>query len=830
VLTTKDNIEKKLPENLKDLAAVAYNFWHTWSRSAMKLWSKIDPDLWKAYQNPVKLLLETPSERLEELSKDEDFLSLYELVTERFHGYMKESNTWFNANYPNWDTKFVYMCMEYGISEALPIYSGGLGILAGDHLKSASDLGIPLIAVGLLYKHGYFVQEISSDLTQQELFPQYSPEDLPITPLLDAEGKPVLVKVPLDDQMITVRVFQADVGRVKLYLLDPDTPETPPEYRLICDYLYNPGMDIRVAQEILLGVGGIRLLKELNIEPGLVHLNEGHPAFAAFERIKDLMQKGLSFEESLEVVKESTVFTTHTPVPAGHDKFPVDFIYGRFRSFFEGLPADKFLSLGKETENSGELNMTVLAIRTSAYVNGVSQLHARVSREMFRNLWKGYTLEEVPIEGITNGVHTLTWICSEFSRIYDRALSRVWREHTDLEGMWYGVERISDADLWEAHLKAKKNFISLMKDKIQSRNKRLNLSDPLPEIDENSLIIGFGRRFATYKRAILIFRDLERLKKILNTPGRPVYLVFAGKAHPNDGPGKEFLSQVLRMTKEPGLAGKVFFLENYDISLARAMVSGVDVWLNTPRRPQEASGTSGMKAAINGVLNLSIYDGWWVEGYNGKNGWVVGDESLEPEHEENDQRDSESLYNILETQIIPTYYENRTKWLSMMRESIKSIVPRFSTHRMVKEYMDKTYVKAFINSERLSKNDFENAKRDVNWESRVVEAWNGVSVKNVAVEENGASLRVTVNLGQLSPEDVKVELFLGREGTELEKVRTVELRRYVSEGDSTFTYFYTDGFLRHLGNPCWKYFVRILPDTSDTDIIQHVPIIWYVIQ
>lgn len=828
-MTTKETIQQKLPDNLKDLAVIAYNFWHTWSRSAMKMWNKIDPILWKAYQNPVKLLMEVPSARFEELSKDEDFLSLYELVTERFSAYMKEANTWFNANYPNWNTKFVYMCMEYGISEALPIYSGGLGILAGDHLKSASDLGIPLMAVGLLYKHGYFVQEVGADLTQKELFPQYSPEELPISPLLNADGQEVKVKIPLDDTEITARVFQADVGRIKLYLLDPDTPETPEQYRLICDYLYNPGMDIRVAQEILLGIGGIRLMKELGISPGLVHLNEGHPAFAAFERIKDLMARGLSFEEALEVVKESTVFTTHTPVPAGHDKFPLDFVYSRFRHFFDGLPADKFLALGKETESSSELNMTVLAIRTSAYVNGVSQLHSRVSKQMFRNLWNGYTLEEIPIDGITNGVHTLTWVCSEFSRIYDRALSRVWREHTDLEGIWYGVQRVSDDDLWEAHLKAKRNFIALMKEKVIARNERLGIDDPVPVIDENALIIGFGRRFATYKRAVLIFQDIERLKKLLNMEGKPVYLVFAGKAHPNDGPGKDFLSRVLHMTKEPGLEGKVFFLENYDISLARAMLSGVDVWLNTPRRPQEASGTSGMKAAVNGVINLSVYDGWWVEGYNGRNGWVVGDESLEPESEANDARDAESLYDILEMQVIPTYYDNRKKWLSMMRESIKSIVPRFSTHRMVKEYMEKTYVKAFINAERLSKNDFENAKSDVAWEQKIIQVWPQVKVENFSME-NGTGLKITLDLGQLSPDDVKVELFLGREGSELEKVRSVEVRKFIPEGGSKYTYIYNDGFLRYLGNPCWKYFVRVLPATLDTDIMQHIGIIWYSIQ
>ncbi|KAF2960172.1 MULTISPECIES: maltodextrin phosphorylase [unclassified Thermotoga] len=816
---------EKLPENLKELESLAYNLWWSWSRPAQRLWRMIDSEKWEEHRNPVKILREVSKERLEELSKDEDFIALYELTLERFTDYMEREDTWFNVNYPEWDEKIVYMCMEYGLTKALPIYSGGLGILAGDHLKSASDLGLPLIAVGLLYKHGYFTQQIDSDGRQIEIFPEYDIEELPMKPLRDEDGNQVIVEVPIDNDTVKARVFEVQVGRVKLYLLDTDFEENEDRFRKICDYLYNPEPDVRVSQEILLGIGGMKLLKTLKIKPGVIHLNEGHPAFSSLERIKSYMEEGYSFTEALEIVRQTTVFTTHTPVPAGHDRFPFDFVEKKLTKFFEGFESKELLmNLGRDED--GNFNMTYLALRTSSFINGVSKLHADVSRRMFKNVWKGVPVEEIPIEGITNGVHMGTWINREMRKLFDRYLGRIWREHTDLEGIWYGVDRIPDEELWEAHLNAKKRFIDYIRESIKRRNERLGIDEPLPEISENALIIGFARRFATYKRAVLLFSNLERLKRIVNNPERPVYIVYAGKAHPRDEGGKEFLRRIYKVSQMPDFKNKIIVLENYDIGMARLMVSGVDVWLNNPRRPMEASGTSGMKAAANGVLNASVYDGWWVEGYNGRNGWVIGDESVLPETEVDDPKDAEALYELLENEIIPTYYENREKWVLMMKESIKSVAPKFSTTRMLKEYTEKFYIKGLLNREWLERR--ENVEKIGAWKERILKNWENVSIERVVLEDS-KSVEVTVRLGDLTPDDVLVELMAGRgEGMEdLEVWKVIHIRRYRKKND-LFVYTYNNGVLGHLGSPGWFYAVRVIPYHPRLPIkfLPEIPIVW----
>jgi len=818
-------VSKKLPENLKHLEELAYNLWWSWSRPAQRLWRKIDPEGWEEHRNPVKILKEVSDERLEELSKDDDFISLYELTLERFKDYMEKEDTWFNVNYPEWDEKIVYMCMEYGLTKALPIYSGGLGILAGDHLKSASDLGLPLIAIGLLYKHGYFTQQIDRDGKQIEIFPDYNPEDLPMKPLKDEKGNQVIVEVPLDSTVVKARVFEVKIGRVSLYLLDPDFEENEEKYRKICNYLYNPEPDVRISQEILLGIGGMKLLRALNLKPGVIHLNEGHPAFSSLERIKNYMEEGYSFTEALEIVRQTSVFTTHTPVPAGHDRFPFDLVEKKLSKFFEGFEKKNLLmDLGKD--ETGSFNMTYLALRTSSFINGVSKLHAEVSRRMFKNVWQGVPVEEIPIEGITNGVHMGTWINREMRKLYDRYLGRVWRDHTDLEGIWYGVDRIPDEELWQAHLRAKKRFIEYIKESVRRRNERLGIDEDVPNIDENSLIIGFARRFATYKRAVLLLSDLERLKKILNDPERPVYVVYAGKAHPRDDAGKEFLKRIYEVSQMPEFKNRIIVLENYDIGMARLMVSGVDVWLNNPRRPMEASGTSGMKAAANGVLNASVYDGWWVEGYNGRNGWVIGDESVLPETEVDDPRDAEALYDLLENEIIPTYYENKEKWIFMMKESIKSVAPRFSTTRMLKEYTEKFYIKGLVNKEWLERK--ENAERFGAWKERILRNWSSVSIERIVLEDT-RSVEVTVKLGDLSPDDVLVELLIGRGESmeDLEIWKVIQIRKHRREGD-LFIYSYVNGALGHLGSPGWFYAVRVLPyhPKLPTRFLPEIPVVW----
>ncbi|WP_048149170.1 maltodextrin phosphorylase [Palaeococcus ferrophilus] len=805
----KKMIESKLPGNIEGLLELAYNYWWSWNRRATRLWEKIDPEHWREYKNPVKLLLDTPEERLKELSKDDDFMNLYELVMDQFRHYMEAESTWFSTNYPKWDRPIVYMCMEYGISKSLPIYSGGLGILAGDHVKTASDLGLPFIAVGLLYKHGYFRQEIDENGRQREVFPEHSPEEMPIEPVLGKDGKPLRVEVPIEDRMVYARAFKVKVGRVELYLLDTDVPENDEDDRKICDYLYNAEMDKRIKQEILLGIGGMRLLRALGVEPGVIHLNEGHPAFANFQRIAWYMDEGLSFMEAWSLVRGTTIFTTHTPVPAGHDRFPITEVEKRLEKFFEGLPKERFLDLGREGD---QINMTLLSISTSSYVNGVSKLHAEVSKRMWQDIWKEVPLDEIPIEAITNGVHTKTWLHNEIKKLIDRYVGRIWREHANIEGIWYAVERIPNEELWEAHLKAKKEFIELLRRKAIRRNTRLGIDEPLPEIDENALIIGFARRFATYKRATLILSDLERLKRLLNNPKRPVYIVFGGKAHPMDEGGKEFLRRVYEVSRMPEFKGKIFVMENYDMGSARLMVAGVDVWLNNPRRPMEASGTSGMKAGLNGVLNVSIYDGWWVEGYNGKNGWVIGEETTEPETEADDPKDAESLYRLLEEEVIPTYYSNRERWIYMMKESIKSIAPRFSTHRMVKEYMDKFYSKAMSNHIWLTRENYHETRNIAAWKERILASWPNVRIERILTQDARA-VEVTVDLDGLNPEDVKVELYYGvkAEGYIIEKPHIIELKHPEDLGGGRWLYRYEGSALKHLGNPCWHYAVRVHP-------------------
>ena len=807
--TVVNQIKSKLPENLEGLLDLGYNYWWNWNRRATKLWEKINPEHWREYKNPIKLLLDTPEERLKELSKDDDFINLYELVIDQFRHYMESESTWFSTNWPKWEEPVIYLCMEYGISKSLPIYSGGLGILAGDHVKTASDLGLPFIGVGLLYKHGYFKQQIDKNGNQIEVFPEYDPHEMPIKPLTTEKGKPILIEVPIEDRTVYARAFEVNVGRVKLYLLDTDVPENSPDDRTICDYLYNAEIDKRIKQEILLGIGGMRLLRALGIESAVIHLNEGHPAFANFQRIAWYMEEGLNFLEALTIVRATTIFTTHTPVPAGHDRFPIVEVEKRLAKFLEGIPKEEFLNLGREGE---EFNMTLLSIRTSSYVNAVSKLHTAVTKEMWKELWKGVPPDEMPVEGITNGVHTKTWLHNEIKKLIDRYIGRVWRDYAELEGLWYGVERIPNEELWEAHLKAKRELIDLIKRNMKERNKRLGIEEPIPEINENALLIGFARRFATYKRATMIFNNLERLKKIANNPERPIYIIFGGKAHPMDTSGKKFLKRTYEVSQMPEFKGKIIIFENYDMGSARAMVSGVDVWLNTPRRPLEASGTSGMKAGLNGVLNLSVYDGWWVEGYNGKNGWIVGEESIEPETEGDDITDAESLYELLENEVIPTYYENRQRWIYMMKESIKSIAPRFSTHRMLKEYVNKFYSKALTNAVLLQRDKFNATREIAAWKAKVLNSWSKVNIERI-VTHDAIVTEIIVDLDELAPEDVKVEIYYGvkAEGYAIEKPYIIELKRPQHLGNTKWLYRYKGNALKNLGNPCWHYAVRVYP-------------------
>ena len=594
----------------------------------------------------------------------------------------------------------------------MPVYAGGLGILAGDHLKTASDLGLPLVAVGFIYKNGYFMQSITEDGWQEtrNFYLNYS--EVPIIPLTDEIGKPLMISVELPGRSVWARIWQVNVGRGFLYLLDTDLDENEPNDRQLTSRLYSNDLEIRISQEILLGMGGVRALRLLGYKPTVWHMNEGHSAFLALERILELIEKGTSFEEAAEIVKKNNVFTTHTPVPAGNDQFPIWLIDKYFSQIWPklNLSRDQFVELGKQAQTWGEtFVMPVLALKLSEHINAVSELHGNVSRKMWNWLWPDRNEDQVPITHITNGIHTSSWIARQTNLLFQKYLAPDWMERADDPEIWENIERIPDFEMWAVrkHLKRKLtvNCNEVARQKWQGGSfhpVQVVASGVLME--PYSLTIGFARRFATYKRANLILRDYERLLKIVTNERMPVQIIFSGKAHPADEPGKLIIQEIYRAVKDARMGGRLIFLEDYDMRIARLMVQGVDVWLNTPRRPNEASGTSGMKAALNGVLNFSVLDGWWREGYNGKNGWPIGDDTEYPDPNQQDEIDSKDIYETLENEIVPLYYQSRSadnlpnEWIARIKETIRSNAPRFSTRRMVKEYMNNLYAGAAENN------------------------------------------------------------------------------------------------------------------------------------
>jgi len=698
-----------IPSRLARLAELAYNLWWSWHPAAQELFRAMDDSLWEeVYHNPVRLLREIRQVTLERVARQPDFLRRYHGVLADFDAYMAAQDTWFSRHYPTFgDGPVAYFSAEFGLHEALPIYSGGLGILSGDHCKQASDMGLPFVGVGFLYPQGYFRQQVNADGTQQAIYEKLNFAEVPALPAFDRDGREVVVEVQLADRTIYAKVWHIQVGRVALYLMDTDIhPNAPPD-RHLSARLYGGDREMRLSQEMVLGIGGARVLQALGIRPAVWHVNEGHPAFALLEYARSLVQAGRQFEEALEEVRATSVFTTHTPVPAGHDVFPFEMIEHFFNGYWKelGLSRDAFLNLGRQDQPWGPIfSMTVLGLRMAGRYNAVSRLHGEVTRRMWHFLWPDQPVEQVPIQAITNGVHTASWLAPEMRALYDKYLPVDWLERVDDPAVWEAVESIPDAVLWEVRQQLRRALIEFVRQRVRAHLHRLGaeawqLESVASLCDGDALTIGFARRFATYKRAYLLFQDIERLKCILNQPGRPVQIIFAGKAHPADEPGKEIIRQVYRYAKEPGLAGHIVFLEDYDINMARHLIQGADVWLNTPRRPNEASGTSGQKAALNGVLNVSISDGWWAEGYNGHNGWRIGQPNDHLDPAAQDGEDSRALYRVLEEQVIPLFYERDDQglprgWLKMMRESIRSIAPTFSTARMLKEYIDKMYVPA----------------------------------------------------------------------------------------------------------------------------------------
>ena len=697
-----------LPRRIERLGELAYNLWWTWHPNAQRLFSYIDRDLWERLgHNPVQFLHQVPRAALNAAAANRYYLELYERILGAFDAYLHAKDTWFRRHYPDVEGTIAYFSTEFGLHETLPIYAGGLGVLSGDHLKEASDLGLPLVAVGFFYTHGYFTQRITDDGWQEAVEVELDYDELPILPLYEEDGEtPLTIAVDLSDRVIQLRLWLIQVGRVPLYLLDADVEGNAPQDRELTSRLYASAPERRIAQEIILGIGGVRAIRRLGYDPKVWHMNEGHSAFMSLERIREYVAQGFSFEEAKEKVMAQNVFTTHTPVPAGNDEFPTWLVERCFAHFWPelGLTRDQFLDLARQQHPWGEaFSMPVLALRLSRFRNGVSELHGRVARRMWHFLWPDRREDEVPISYITNGVHIDSWLARRLGILFDQYLGPEWRERMDDLEVWDRIQLIPDLELWEIHRHLKRKLVAFIRERARKMWLELRVH-PVQVVaagtllDPYALTIGFARRFATYKRANLVLRHFDRLLELLNRPNMPVQIIFAGKAHPADEPGKRLIQEVYRKVKLAENGGRLVFIEDYDMNVARHLVQGVDVWLNTPRRPNEASGTSGMKAAINGVLNFSVLDGWWREGYNGRNGWAIGDDRDYDDPEQQDEADAESLYDILENEIIPLYYHKRASdglpgdWIAMMKESIRTVAPQFSTRRMVKEYLEQFYL------------------------------------------------------------------------------------------------------------------------------------------
>lgn len=708
-------VKFNLPRRIKRLEDIAYNLWWVWHPEAQRLFKEIDNLLWEeSYHNPVIFLRDVDRDRMNAMTNDRYFLDKYDRVLREFDRYMKENDTWFSNTYPSLHDELIgYFSFEFGLHESLMVYAGGLGILSGDHIKEASDLGIPLVAVGFVYTYGYFSQRISEDGWQEAENVPIEFDSLPLIQLLDENGEPVKISIDLPGRKVYARIYELNVGRVKLFLLHTNLPENSPNDRQLTDRLYISDLELRISQEILLGMGGVRALRALGYAPTAWHMNEGHSAFLTLERALEYIRKGMTFAEAAELINKTNIFTTHTPVPAGNDEFPLWLMDKYFSHVWPelGLSRDDFIEIAKIKQSWGgeAFSMPVLALKLSEFNNGVSELHGKVAREMWHFLWPDKKVEDVPIDHITNGIHTETWLARRMGILFSRYMGSDWADHIGDLDFWARVENIPDEDLWLVHRHLKRKLVAY----IISRSRQKWASNhvhPVKTIasgvllDPYALTIGFARRFATYKRANLIFRDYDRLLRIVNNARMPVQFVFAGKAHPADEPGKLMIQEVYRAVKDARFGGRLAFLEDYDMNIARYLVQGVDVWLNTPRRPREASGTSGMKAALNGVLNFSILDGWWREGYNGGNGWAIGeDQARFDDQDAQDEADALSLYETLENEIIPLYYEQRSadnlpsEWIAWMKESIRTLGGQFSMCRMVTEYMTEMYEPAIKN-------------------------------------------------------------------------------------------------------------------------------------
>jgi glycogen phosphorylase len=834
-----------IPPRIGRLHELAYNLWWTWNPEAATLYSMIDPELWQRTEhNAVRLLSEADPERLVSLVEDPNYLARYDHVMADFDEYLGAKNTWFSRNYPeDHDKVIAYFSAEFGLHESLPIYSGGLGILSGDHCKESSDLGLPFVGVGFLYPQGYFRQRINRDGEQEAIYEKLHFSAVPAVPATDPAGQEVMISVGLPGRMVYAKVWRVQVGRVPLYLMDTDVEPNAPADRTLSARLYGGDHEMRIAQEIMLGIGGVRALRALGINAMVWHMNEGHAAFLQLERCRELVN-GLDvpFDVACEIAAANAIFTTHTPVAAGNDVFDFSLIDTFFAQYWPQLRLDRdaFHTLAhQQTEWGPRFSMTVLALCLSALHNGVSRLHGDVSRHMWHFLWPEVEVEEVPIGSITNGVHTATWLAPRLHGLYNQHLGGDWYAHLDEPDTWNRIAELPDDELWDAHRELKADLVAYARARLARQ--RMRLGEGMAAVDAvdsllspQALTIGFARRFATYKRATLLFGDPERLERLLNDAAHPVQIIFAGKAHPADRPGQDFIKQVYEYSRRPEFEGKIVFLEDYDMDMARHMVSGCDLWLNNPTRPHEASGTSGQKASLNGLPNCSILDGWWEEGWNGDNGWAIGEQRDYQNDETRDEADRTALYDILEQTVVPLYFSAELdgiphNWIAVMKQAIQTISPAFSMRRMIKGYVRELYVPAYRRGQSLDANDYALAKKLAAWRREIRARWDNVSMDVSGPRDGQLALGQTVDilatlrLGDLRPEDVRVELVVARDEDgvicdryvqEMERIKSVASTGKEGKDSRDTTYQYRAQMVPQSSGSL-IYGVRVVPSHPD---------------
>jgi starch phosphorylase len=779
------DVKPKIPQTLQAIKDLSDNMWFVWNHEARDLFKRMNPDLWDdTRKNPVELLCRLKQRELENLATDKGFLAHMERVKQEFDRYVAEKLD--PAMFGKVERPFLvaYFIAECGVADCLPIYSGGLGILSGDHLKSSSDLNLPVIGISLAYQKGYFRQYLTQDGWQMETYPVNQFAIMPMELVRDSKGDAVKVSLELKGEEVHIRAWRLNIGRTKLFLLDTNLQENSDWTRSITSQLYGGDKEMRMRQEIVLGIGGVRMLRAMGLDPAVYHMNEGHSAFAAFERIRELTEdKEMRFNEALEFVRFTNVFTTHTPVPAGIDSFPPDLMRAYFAAFAKtmGIAFDVLLGIGRQDPRNKEedFSMAVLALRLSNWSNGVSRLHEQVSRRIWQALWPHTPEIDLPISHVTNGVHIPSWISQEMAENYNRYLGPRWIEDPDNKKVWERVDMIPNTELWRTKARARERLVAFTRKRLREQlmkrghpDRDLAIAEEV--LNSETLTIGFARRFAPYKRADLILRDMERLEEILTHERHPAQVIFAGKAHPHDNMGKELIKKLVQTANKDRLRRHMVFLEDYDMEITRHMVQGADVWLNTPRRFMEASGTSGMKAVANGGLHLSVLDGWWDEGYDREIGWSIGSGEVYEDHAFQDELESRTLYDILEEDIIPLFYDRGPDglprgWLAMMKTSLHKLCPMFNTHRMVAEYWDRFYLPAADRGSQLMERDGEDLKRLAGWREKIMYNWGNVAIKDIQMEEveevevgGGYHVETNIFLGELLPEDVMVEAYFGR--------------------------------------------------------------------